>query len=316
MAVPAYEYLLENCDVPAGDRKRLKAYRDWRLKCLTYLYSDGQTSVASQIGQLAWHTAVFKTLNEARKLEPHRRVNSMAWSLILTGYVTIAMLGIRKLVDRDENSDSLWHVLDQLERRPEQLIRQNFVCYDGAPYDDSKAFAAYADGKVATRESAEILPEGGPTAWSNSMRLHKIFDRLCKLEKGQARKKRDRICPTVIADLKARIDSPVIKRVSTMVSKKFAHAERIDPSSPLVQVSLEDVTDSLRIITKVANFVSATIFNDAIFHSVVPLTGPTILDHIDEPWIEKENVTALTAKWREICREMDDWVKDIDNYQL
>jgi hypothetical protein len=56
------------------------------------------------------------------------------WELLSAGYATIVTIGIRRLVDRDELTDSLWNVLNALEKRPELLRRENYVCYDGVPY--------------------------------------------------------------------------------------------------------------------------------------------------------------------------------------
>lgn len=60
----------------------LAEYRLFRRKCLEYLRGDAPTSVMNQVHGLAWHTAVFRTLNEARRLETERAVNGAMWELI------------------------------------------------------------------------------------------------------------------------------------------------------------------------------------------------------------------------------------------
>jgi hypothetical protein len=75
VSIPQYEYTVEQCDVPKVRRGALREYRQFRRKCLEYLRDDTNTSVMNQVHDLAWHTAVFRTLNEARRLEQDRAVN-------------------------------------------------------------------------------------------------------------------------------------------------------------------------------------------------------------------------------------------------
>jgi len=55
----------------------------------------------NQVQELAWHTATFRTLNEARRIEPDRAVNGAMWELMIAGYANLMTLGIRGLVDKD-----------------------------------------------------------------------------------------------------------------------------------------------------------------------------------------------------------------------
>jgi hypothetical protein len=123
-----YEYPIEQCDVPAVRRPALTEYRLFRRKCLEYLRGNAPTSVMNQVHNLAWHTAVFRTLNEARRLEPERAVNGAMWELIGHGYASLMTLGIRKLVDRDPRTDSVWNVIAQIEKRPELLHDESTSC--------------------------------------------------------------------------------------------------------------------------------------------------------------------------------------------
>lgn len=75
MHIPDYRYPIEQRSVPEVRRPQLKSYRDFRRECLERLQGDADTSVRNQILDLTWHTAVFRTLNEARRLEPRRSVS-------------------------------------------------------------------------------------------------------------------------------------------------------------------------------------------------------------------------------------------------
>src|SRR5258708_35967653 len=87
----------------------------------------------TQVHGLAWHTAVYRTLNEARRIEPERVVNRAMWELLTAGYAKLMTLGIRRLVDKNPSTDSVWNVIAQIEKRPELLPRENFISFDGLP---------------------------------------------------------------------------------------------------------------------------------------------------------------------------------------
>jgi len=73
----------------------LSEYRLFRRKCLEYLRGDTDTSVMNQIYGLSWHTAVYRTLNEARRLEPDRVVNGAMWGLLTAGYANLTYGRVR-----------------------------------------------------------------------------------------------------------------------------------------------------------------------------------------------------------------------------
>lgn len=72
----AYLYTVKQCDVVESARKKVAAYRVFRDSCLDMIRSDSDTSIANQVHDLAWHTAVFRTLNEARRIDEKRDVTA------------------------------------------------------------------------------------------------------------------------------------------------------------------------------------------------------------------------------------------------
>lgn len=137
------EYEVDNCDVPNVRRGALRDYRALRRKCLEYLRGDSETSVANQVHELVWDTVVFRTLNEARRIEPNHTVNGATWELMTKGYPGIMTLGVRRLVDRDQRVDSVWNAIAEIEKHSDLLTRENFVCHDGLPYDYEKVERHY-----------------------------------------------------------------------------------------------------------------------------------------------------------------------------
>ncbi len=309
MAIPDYEYTVEQCDVPAVRRAALTEYRAFRRKCLEYMRGQSDTSVMNQVHNLTWHTAVFRTLNEARRLEPSRNVNGAMWELIAAGYANLMALGIRRLVDNHPDTVSVWNVIVHVEKRPELLTREKFICYDGLPFDYASVQEAYvASRDMSSSVHVRWIPTRGPEAWGTSETMHEAFDALSGSLKK--RKRSDTIQPSILADLKAQLSCPAIQSVCTMADKRIAHAERLAEDSDAVPlVTYNDIDEALRHIVRVANYLSSSVFYDATFGSVVATPQFDVLDGLDEPWVKTDNIPALHQYWREICDSMDKWME-------
>jgi len=305
--IPKYDYPVEQCDVPEVRREALNEYRLFRRKCLEYMRGDSDTSVMNQVHNLTWHTAIFRTLNEARRIEPHREINGAMWELITAGYASLMTLGIRRLVDRDLKTDSVWNVISQIERRPELLTREKFICYDGLPYDHVASHQKHVDSlDMSSGGYVSFIPTKGPDAWATSAMMHKTFDALSGYPKKPART--DTIQPSILINLKTWLEHSTIRKVCTMADKMVAHAERISEKSLAVPIATyNDIDEALRIIVRVANFLSSSFFYDATFGSVVATPQFDVLNALDHPWVTHKNIPVLHQYWRDISAAMDQW---------
>jgi hypothetical protein len=307
VSIPDYEYTVEQCDVPEVRRGALAEYRAFRRKCLECLRGDSDTSVMNQVHDLTWHTVVFRTLNEARRLEPHRAVNGAMWELTTAGYANLMTLGIRRLVDKDEKTDSVPNVIARVERRPELLTREKYICYDGLPYDYEAVEKRHVES-IDLSKGGHVgwLPTKGPDAWVTSQLLHKAFDALSG--HPAKRKRTDTVQPKILADLKDSLRHPTIEKVCTMADKRVAHAERVAEGSGAVpQATYADIDNALRMIVRVANSLSSSFFYDATFGSVVATPQFDVLEALDQPWATPATIPALHRHWREISAAMDRW---------
>jgi hypothetical protein len=309
MTVPEYEYTVEQCDVPAVRRKSMAEYRSFRRKCLEYMRGESNTSVSNQLHFLTWHTAVFRTLNEARRLEPDRPVNGAMWELITDGYANLMTLGIRRLVDKDPRTDSLWNVIAQVEKRPELLTREKFICYDGLPYDYSVGFQKYvASLDLTSGGRANWLSTKGPEAWATSEMMHKAFDVLAG--HPQKRKRTDPIQPSILANVNAILSSKSIEAVCTLADRTIAHAERLSENSHAVPlVTYNDIDNALGQLIRVTNYLSGSFFYDTAIGSAVPTPQFNVLEALDSGWTSTDNIPALHDFWRETCDSMDRWLE-------
>ncbi len=296
---------MDQCDVPVVRRPALEAYRTFRRECLERLQGEADTSVLNQVLNLGWYTAVFRTLNEARRLEPSRGVNGAMWELIAAGYSNIITLGIRRLVDTHPNADSVWNVIGRIERRPELLTRELYVCHDGLPFDNEAVAKAHLASYTANSGPVWVA-HTGPEAFDTSARLHEAFDAVCG--SPTARRPMDRIDMSVFARLRQQLKHPTVEKVCTMVDKTVAHAERLSAGASAVPIATyNDVDEALGIIVRVCQFVSWNLLAEGGFGSVVATPQFDVLEHLDQPWCRPETLPALQEHWYAVTRSMDDW---------
>src|SRR5262249_20073301 len=149
-----------------------------------------------------------------------------------------------------------WNLIARIEKRPELLRRENFVCYDGLPFDSAAAFQQSVQSGDLVSGQARWLATKGRTAWGMSEMVQKSFDALAGYP--ETRKRLDTVQPSVLAALKARLSTESIKAVCTMADKVVAHAERIAEGSGAVPtVTYAMIDTALEDIVRTANFLSA-----------------------------------------------------------
>lgn len=261
----------------------------------------------NQVHGLAWHTAVYRTLNAARRLEPNRAVNGALWELLTAGYANLMTLGIRRLVDKNPSTDSVRNVIAQIEKRPELLRRENFVCYDGLPYDSASAYRRYVKTlDLSSGGDAGWVTTTGPDAWGTSDILHQSFDALAGYP--TKRKRLDKVLPGIIDTLKAHLSDSAVVALCTVADKQVAHAERLaEDFTAVPPVTYNTVQTALEKIVRVGNFLSASFFNDTTYGSIVPVPQFNVLENLDQPWVTTENLPALHEHWLAISDAMAQW---------
>lgn len=305
MGIPEHENTVEQCDVPEARRAALNEYRIFRRECLERISGAADTSIANQIHDLTWHTAVFRTLNEARRIEPRRSVNGALWELTTAGYATLMTLGIRKLVDRDRRANSVWNAITFVQQHNELLTRENFICSNGLPYDyEAVRGEDYASIDFKSGGTVRWLPTRGPKAWTTSELMHKAFDKFCG---NPARRERtDRVEPSILITLKDHLAHPAIKKVCAFTNKRIAHADHTSERAEAVPVATyNDIDDALQQIIRVTDCLSGLFFDG--LGSVVATPQFNVLEGLDRPWVTQRNLSALRRYWDELCGSMDAW---------
>jgi hypothetical protein len=132
-----YAYSIAQCDVAAEKRAALESYRDKRRLWLSWIDADEHHAIWQVLSAMVWTDVSFKVLTYfATNDESNGLDNSLLTEALLNGNVATQVLAIRRLID-DSNSDviSLRRLVKDLRRNFGLFTRENYVCFDGLPYD-------------------------------------------------------------------------------------------------------------------------------------------------------------------------------------
>lgn len=302
-----YEYPIDQCDVAPAQHESLKACREFRQKCLDDLFGDSDTSVATQLHALAWHSAVFKMLNEARRLEPERAVNGALWELAACGYASLMTVGIRKLVDADKRSNSVSNVLNYVECNLKLMTRENFVCFDGIPYDYEAVQQTEWPSTDWKEPGVRWMANKGPQAWRTSEMMHQAFDVLSGVNKKEDRTRADSVQPELLKKLRDSLSDSSIESVRKLVNKVIAHANRSATGKDVfADVTYNQIDQAFEKIVRVASCVSALFYN-AGFGNVLATPQFDVFENLDAPWASKPTMPLLQNYWDTLSSSMESW---------
>ena len=153
-----------------------------------------------------WNDVTYRSVNEARRFtseeNPTAASNGMFGEFIDRGYVSTQVLDICKITERSNNDPnkgviSLPRLLDDIRDYRHLLTRENFVSYDGLPYDHATAQQAYMDS-LHPRSSAK--PDGSQLGagrvghiGGDAQRLRRTFRRRSRQQHADRCHSRSRI---------------------------------------------------------------------------------------------------------------------------
>ncbi|TAJ10618.1 MAG: hypothetical protein EPO61_02060 [Nitrospirae bacterium] len=284
-----------SCDVE--DKEQLALYRRCRERWLSWILGDDEHAIGKQITQIIWDDAIFRTLNEARRIaaeSPGRHFNSDLLSLLDRGFVTAQVMALRRLTDpgfHDPKKEvvSLVRLLKDIDSNRDLLTREHYICYDGTPFCPS-------EGELDMRSDRE--------------RMNKRFDQLSGTSRECRSRKdcvKENIINKVIQSLK------VCDDFRDYANKFVAHAAAPSPSRERIReesrITLDKFNQAHRAVIRAASFVGA----DILFESTlgrVPAPLYNHLEHLDKPLVLSSDSKRLKEFWHARVKEVDGWSED------
>ncbi len=165
MPAANYAYELEQCDVPVERRDALRRFREKRRHWMSWLHTDEVHPIWPTLNTMVWTDVAFKALTAfALGNDENALNNPLVAEALVTGHVATEVLAIRRLIeDTPKERISLRKLLKDLKRHIDLFTRENYVCYDGTPYDYEAVLKARLIENSGNRKQMEwVGPRGGP----------------------------------------------------------------------------------------------------------------------------------------------------------
>jgi hypothetical protein len=214
-----YRYSIGDCAVV--DKARLVRYRVKRTEWVNWLEDDEDHAIWQVLTQMVWNEVAFSTLAGIADADGDSALNNtLIRDAVLYGHVAMQVLAIRRLTDTTKGVLSLSRLLQDIRRNRQLLTRENYVAFDGLPYD----YAVVEEEHFRTLASDVRWGDTtGPRAFGSARRAHEQFDRLSGVSPD--RRKRDDQLPTKLIDTIERwIADCGAKDIADWSHKYLAHA--------------------------------------------------------------------------------------------
>jgi hypothetical protein len=312
-----YKYPIDQCDI--SDKAKGESFRQMRMKWIEWLHGEDPHSISQQISSILWDYALFITVNELRRIaveEPEKDVgiNGPVIHLFDAGFATIQAVAIRRLIEKPNKNPkwaiiSLRRVLKEIEQNLDLMTRENYVCYDGLPYDYDSVHQKWLSSLPVTKSGVHSgsLPTNGPNAFFMSERVHKNFDILAQIN-PKMRSRNDRIKIKVLEHLESEIKK--CENIKKYVDKFIAHAAdpetRASLSNEEKGITLERLETCHKIIYQVASFISGQLLWESNLGGL-PVPQYDHLKNLDKRWTTPQKLEKAHKKWDEYKKEVSKW---------
>ena len=259
MASSEYQFSIAQCDVPPERRSVLEAFRAKRSEWVIWLDDDEHHAIWSTLSSLIWNDVSFRTLAQvALDNEQSSLRNSLVAEHVINGHVATQILGIRRLMDTGRGNISLRRLLTEMRSNFALFTRENFVCFDGLPYDyEAIMMAEFAAHGAGFR----WLETTGPRAHGVSSMKHEQFDRLSGIQ-ADKRNREDRLPIGLLNTVEGWLNECVANELNEWSHAFLAHAGSVQRREMVARavVTNDKITEAIISLARVAEALSGEIY--------------------------------------------------------
>jgi hypothetical protein len=306
-----YAYKLTQCDVPSERRSALQSYRAKRCLWLSWIQSD-EHATWTVLCDMVWTDASFKALTSfAIGDESNGLNNPLLAEALLDGHVATQVLAIRRLMD-DGNSDiiSLTRLLKELKQNWHLFTRENYVCFDGLPYD----YEAVQLKDMQERGGAFFWGEtAGPGAYSTSHMAHEQFDRLAGIDPA-ARSREDRLPESLLTTVEKWLRDSGADELKKWSHVYLAHAGGPEARKKIADLSVtaNKITSAIKALSRVTEAVSTyVLFEGGLSGSLMPVAQFEPFEKLDKPIMQTGSEHAAWELWHQLSDERNTYLDGV-----
>ena len=276
-------------------------------------------SIQHQIGNMLWDAAVYRIVNEARRIAAPApgggvQLNGPVHGLMDKGFYIGQMMAVRRLKDRQglygqRGTYSLAGLLQDIKDNAHLMRREHLFAAEGMEYDCETVRREYQEWRLAQdRAGKKTCPMPIKFYYCRHEQRHRIIDDLAGVQPTK-RCAKDVVRPEIPECLLRRLNG-ACDRIHAHANKFVAHAatpqSRASMDAKDLRVSLGDLWNAHETIYKIAVFVSVHLLNDAMF-SALPVPSFDQFDYIDRPLVPSDHVGDLAAAWDAYEAETKGW---------
>ena len=308
-----YAYPITQCYVSKEKRTALRSYRDKRRLWLSWIDTDEHHAIWRVLSSMMWTDVSFRALTHfAGNHENNGLNNALLAQALLDGHVATQVLAIRRLMD-DGNSDiiSLRRLVKDLRRNFALLTRENYVCFDGLPYD----YEAVQQKEMMERAGKGFFwgETSGPSAHGTSSMAHEQFDKLSGI--GPAKRSReDRLPASLLTTIERWLDDSGADELAKWSHAFLAHAggpesrKRAD-----LMVTTNKITDAIKALVRVTEAISAwLLFAGGRSNALMPVAQFNQFEKLDKPIMQVGGEAAADKVWQQLSDERNRYLDDVD----
>ncbi|MFZ0496812.1 MAG: hypothetical protein WBE80_09115 [Methylocella sp.] len=309
-----YAYPIAQCDVTTEKRTALQSYRDKRRLWLSWIDKDEHHAIWRVLSSMVWTDVSFRALTHfAVNDENNGLNNSLLAEALLDGHVATQVLAIRRLMD-DGSSDiiSLRRLVKDLRRNFALLTRENYVCFDGLPYNYES---------VQQKEMMERAGKGffwgetsGPGAHGTSRMAHEQFDKLVGIDPAR-RSREDRLPAFLLTTIERWLDDSGADELAKWSHAFLAHAggpesrKRIDD----LNVTTHKITDAIKALARVTEAISARLlFAGGRTNSLMPVAQFNQFEKLDKPIMQAGSEADAYKLWHQLSDERNRYLDGVE----
>jgi hypothetical protein len=228
------------------------------------------------------------------------------------------VLAIRRLVDRGSKGIiSRRRLLTDVKNGFHLFTRENYVCFDGLPYDYEE---------VQSREMLEKVNKGffwghtsGPKAHFSSRLAHEQFDRLSGIL-PKHRSRNDRLPKSLLAKIERWMTESGAEGLAEWSHAYLAHAggpERRQEIANL-QVTRQKLTEAIKALARVAEGLSAYVLfaGGRSGGGMMPVPQYGQFKKLQFPVMPRGGEAKAHQLWRKLSDERNSYLDDVGNALL
>ena len=298
-----YKYTLSDCRVV--DKAALNSFRQKRAQWVNWLDDDPDHAIWTAISSLVWRDTTFAAISKLALDAPEGPLNAtLIGETIVSGHVTMQVLALRRLTDRGTNVISLPRLITDLRRHWHLLTRENFVCFDGLPYD----YAAVMREDWATRgPGVQWVDTSGPKAWGTSQLLHVHFDRLSGIQ--EANRSRNDVLPiSLLAKVEGWLRNSGAEEIAKWSHRYLAHAGSSQDREAIahIQVTNNKITAAIRDVARATEALSAEIlYAGGRMNALMPVAQYNVFERLERPIALESQQHVVSDVWETKSNEWD-----------